>query len=173
MESSIKNTLKQEWNNKSVIIPSSTNEQWKSHGNKLMVVIPTSITDNQFGLYDIEMEPRARGPKLHYHKLMDETFIVREGTVTVLTNDGEIKAETGTVIHLPRFTAHGYNNDTDAVLKMTMIFNPGHNREDFFRKMYQMLDEKPNDLEGFQKLYLEYDSYALNEKDMIPMNNVK
>jgi hypothetical protein len=31
------------------------------------------------------MEPKARGPKLYYPKQMDETFIIREGILTVLT----------------------------------------------------------------------------------------
>lgn len=119
------------------------------------------------------MEANARGPKLHYHKLMDETFIVRDGTLTVLTAKGEVQAEAGTVIHIPRLSVHGYNNNSDGIVKMTMIFNPGLNREAFFRKMYKMLDESPNDLIAFQKLYLENDSYSLNEKDMIPMSSGK
>lgn len=166
----MKNTLQKEWNDDSIVVPSSQQEQFKSHGNTLKVIIPTRVTNNGFGLYDIEMEAKARGPKLHYHKLMDETFIVREGTLTVLTGKGEIKAEAGTVIHVQRLSVHGYHNDTDNAVKMTMIFNPGLNREEFFRKMYQMLDESPDNLEAFQKLYIENDSYSLDEKNMIPMS---
>lgn len=33
----------------------------------------------------------------------------------------------------------------------------------FFSKMYQMIEDKPNDLLAFQKLYLENESYSLNE----------
>jgi len=47
-----------------------------------------------------------------------------------------------------------------------MIFNPGVRREAFFRKMYQMLKDSPNDLSAFQKLYLENDSYSLDENNM-------
>lgn len=50
-----------------------------------------------------------------------------------------------------------------------MIFDPGFDRENFFRKMYKMLDENPNDLIAFQKLYLKNDSYSLNDLGMIPM----
>lgn len=163
------NTEVTEWKNESVILPPGNNEQFESHGNTLKVVIPTTVTNNQFGLYSIEMAPKARGPKLHYHKLMDETFIVTQGTVTVLTAEGETEAGIGTVIHIPRLSVHGYNNNSNAVVKMTMIFNPGLGREYFFRKMYALLDKTPNDLLAFQKLYLENDSYSLNEKDMIPM----
>ena len=165
--------IEKEWNDDSFIVPSNKNEQFKSHGNTLKVIVPTTLTHNKFGLYEIEMEANARGPKLHYHKQMDETFIIREGTLTVLTAKGEVTAEAGTVIHIPRLSVHGYNNNSDRIVKMTMIFNPGFNREDFFRKMYQILDENPNDLPAFQKLYLENDSYSLDEKNMIPMRDEK
>jgi quercetin dioxygenase-like cupin family protein len=158
-----------EWNGDSIIVPSYKNEKFESHGNKLKVTVSTTLTNNQFGLYEIEMEPKARGPKLHYHKLMEETFIVNEGTLSVLTDNGESYVEAGTIIYIPRLAAHGYNNDSDNIVKMTMIFTPGYNREQFFRKMYQMLDETPNDLEAFQKLYVDYDSYSISNENMIPM----
>lgn len=163
----------QEWNDDAVIVPSNKNEQFQSHGNKLKVVVPTNLTNNEFGLYEIEMEANTRGPKLHYHKQMDETFIIREGILTVLTAKGEVTAEAGMVIHIPRLSVHGYNNNSDGIVKMTMIFNPGLSREDFFRKMYQMLEENPNDLSAFQKFYQENDSYSLDEKDMIPLRDGK
>lgn len=169
----MKDVTSNNWNDDAVIVPSSKNEQFQSHGNKLKVIVPTTLTNNQFGLYEIEMEAHARGPKLHYHKQMDETFVIREGTLTVLTAKGEVTAEAGTFIHIPRFSVHGYNNNSDGMVKMTMIFNPGLNREDFFRKMYRMLEDAPNDLLAFQKLYVENDSYSLDEKDMIPMSGEK
>jgi len=109
----MKNVHSTEWNDGAIIVPSNTNEQFKSHGNTLKVIVPTTLTNNQFGLYDIEMEANARGPKLHYHKEMDETFIIREGVLTVLTAEGEVKAAAGTVIHLPRLSVHGYNNNSE------------------------------------------------------------
>lgn len=165
----MKDLFLKEWNDGAIIVPSLKNEQFLSHGNTLKVIVSTTVTNNQFGLYEIEMEANARGPKLHYHKQMDETFIIREGTLTVLTAKGEVKAEAGTVIHIPRLSVHGYHNNSDGIVKMTMIFNPGLGREDFFRKMYQMLDENPNDLLAFQKLYLENDSYSLDYSNLIPL----
>jgi quercetin dioxygenase-like cupin family protein len=167
----MKDTSQNEWNNNAIIIPSNHSEQLESHGNLLKVVVPTSVTNNQFGLYEIEMQAGARGPKLHYHKLMDETFIVHEGTLTVLTAEGELQANAGTVIFVPRGSVHGYHNNTECMVKMTMIFNPGLHREEFFRKMYRMLEDSPDDLVAFQQLYLKNDSYSLLEKDMIPMSN--
>lgn len=165
----MKDLLSKEWNDDSVIVPSHKNEQFQSQGNKLKVIVPTTLTNNQFGLYEIEMEANARGPKLHYHKQIDETFIIHQGILTVLTAKGEVTAEAGTVIHIPKFSVHGYNNNSDGIVKMTMIFNPGFGREDFFRNMYHMLDKTPDDLSAFQRLYLQNDSYSLNCDDLIPL----
>lgn len=165
--------ISKEWNDDALIVPSYNHETFQSHGNKLKVIVPSTLTNHQFGLYEIEMQAHARGPKLHYHKQMDETFLIREGILIVLTAKGEVRAEAGTVIHIPRLSVHGYNNNSDGIVKMTMIFNPGLNRENFFRKMYQMLDHSPNDLLAFQKLYLENDSYSLDENNMIPLRNEK
>lgn len=34
----------QEWNNDVVIVPSDQNEQFEGHGNKLKVVVPSTLT---------------------------------------------------------------------------------------------------------------------------------
>lgn len=162
------NTQK-EWNDEAIVIPPTESIQFSSHGNVLKVVIPTTLTGNQYGVYDIFMDAKARGPKLHYHKMMDETFIVNEGTLTVLTATGHITATKGTVIHIPKLAVHGYNNDSEEAVKMTMIFHPGENREEFFKALYQMLEENPDDVEAFNQLYAQYDSYPLNETDMVPL----
>jgi len=47
-----------------------------------------------------------------------------------------------------------------------MIFNVGIEREDFFRTMYRMLEDNPNDSLAFLKLYLENERYSLNEKKL-------
>lgn len=162
--------IKEEWNMNAIILPPTKKEEFHSHGNKLKVVIPSMLTNHNYGLYEIEMEPKARGPKLHYHKLMEETFIVNKGTLTVLTIDGETIVNEGSIIHIPKFAAHGYNNDSDEIVKMTMIFTPGQNREDFFRKLYKALEESPNDLRKFYNIYLENDSYPIDDNNMIPMH---
>ncbi|WP_281309945.1 hypothetical protein [Flavobacterium flavigenum] len=114
--------LKQ-WNDDTLIVPLFKNEQYESHGNKLKAIVHAALTNNKYGFYQIEMLANVRGPKLHYHKELDEIFISNEGILTPLTAKGEIKAAPGTVIHIPRLSVHGYNNNWDGMLKMTMIFN--------------------------------------------------
>lgn len=42
--------IEKEWNDDALIVPSNEGEEFKSHGNKLKVIVPTTVTNNQFGL---------------------------------------------------------------------------------------------------------------------------
>jgi quercetin dioxygenase-like cupin family protein len=39
---------------------------------------------------------------------MDETFIVKKGTLTIELGDNEQRASLGKVVYVPRFAAHGF-----------------------------------------------------------------
>ncbi|MFC4478857.1 hypothetical protein [Flavobacterium chungangensis] len=48
-------SITKEWNDDAVIVPPYKREQFQSHGNKLKIIVPTTLTNSQFGLYEIEM----------------------------------------------------------------------------------------------------------------------
>ncbi|WP_109832092.1 cupin domain-containing protein [Reichenbachiella versicolor] len=131
--------------------------------------VTSEMSNDQLGVYEISLPPLAIGAKLHYHRFMDETFIVNEGTVTIQTGDKEYQAHPGTVIYVPRLTPHGFKNDTNDSAKLTLIFNPSQKREGFFRDLLQILSEDPVDPQKYLKLYNKYDSFPVDETNMIPI----
>ena len=152
-----------------IIALPETGEIFSAFGSTLVFKVPTDKTANRIGIYAVEMDALAKGPKLHFHKEMDETFIISEGVLTISTAAGETEANAGAIVYIPRGTVHGYNNNSADKVKMTMIFNPGHDREEFFRKLYKGLEEQPENISFFQQLYADYDSYPFNNDDMIPL----
>ena len=72
----------------------------------------SGISNDQLGVYEIVLAPMSIGAKLHYHRYMDETFIVTKGVLTFQTGNKEFQAEPGTVAYAPRFSPHGFRNDT-------------------------------------------------------------
>src|SRR5579871_3944339 len=84
-------------------------------GSSLTLKITSDMTDNQLGVYEIAMEPNTVGAQLHYHRFMDETFIVVGGTLTVQHGTETVQAPAGTVIHVPRFTPHGFSNTSSGM----------------------------------------------------------
>ncbi|HVV55962.1 MAG TPA: cupin domain-containing protein [Mucilaginibacter sp.] len=140
-------------------------------GSTLQFKVPTDKTGNRIGFYDSMIPAHGGGPKLHYHKETDETFIVTEGVLTLITLDGEVHLPVGGVACAPRLTPHGFRNDDDVPVKFIIAFNGNpefQNREVFFHKMYKKLNEDPNDLAFFQDLYAEFDSYPCVD-NMIPV----
>lgn len=147
-----------------------------SEGEKLVLntisitfKVTSEMSNDQLGVYEISLPPRAIGAKLHYHRFMDETFIVNEGILTVQIAEKEYQAKPSTVAYVPRFTPHGFKNDTNETVKLTLIFNPSQKREGFFRGLYETLNEEPIDPEKYLKLYNKYDSFPVDVTNMIPV----
>lgn len=143
----------------------SKGETLHINGVSVTLKVTSELSDNQLGVYEITLAPYTIGARLHYHRFMDETFIVTQGTVTIEAGTDTHQAIAGTVVHVPRFTPHGFRNDTAAEIKLMLIFNPAQKREGFFRGLQQVLNEKPVDQEKYLKLYNKYDSFLVDEKE--------
>lgn len=154
---------------KAVIIKPNEGEKFEMNGLSITFKVTSEISNDQLGVYEIVLAPMAIGAKLHYHRFMDETFIVNEGVLTMQVADREYQAEPGTVAYVPKFTPHGFRNDTNEEVKLTLLFNPSQKREGFFRGLYETLKENPIDPEKYLKLYNKYDSFPVDTSNMIPI----
>jgi quercetin dioxygenase-like cupin family protein len=153
---------------KAVIFKPKQGEVLQIKGGSITLKITSSISNDQFGVYEIYLEPGVVGAQLHYHRYMDETFIVNDGTLTVQHGAAEATAERGSVIYVPRFTPHGFANKSDQPVTVTLIFNPAQKREGFFYGLMQILNEEPVNAKEFLALYNKYDSFPVDEKNMLP-----
>ncbi|MEE9362221.1 MAG: cupin domain-containing protein [Cellulophaga sp.] len=155
--------------NKAVIVKPNEGEKFEMNGLSLTFKVTSAISNDQLGVYEIILAPMAIGAKLHYHRFMDETFIVNQGILTMQVADKEYQVEPGTVAYIPRFTPHGFRNDTDKEVKLTLLFNPSQNREGFFRGLYETLGENSINPSKYLKLYNKYDSFPVDTSNMIPV----
>lgn len=153
--------------NASIIRPEE-GESLNLNGLSVTFKVTSELSNNQLGVYEISLPPATIGAKLHYHRFMDETFIVSQGTLTIEVGSSQQQAKTGTVAYVPRFTPHGFRNDTNETVKLMLIFNPSEKREGFFKGLYETLSEVPVDPEKFLKLYNKYDSFPVDVSNMIP-----
>ncbi len=155
--------------NKGTLVRPNEGEQYLVGENSFTFKLTSEVTNDQLGVYEIVLAPRAIGANLHYHRFMDETFIVQKGILTMQLGDDIFQAEPGTVAYAPRFTPHGFRNDTDQEVKVMLIFNPSSNREGFFRGLQETLMEVPIDPQKYLKLYHKYDSFPVDISNMIPV----
>lgn len=125
--------------------------------------VTSDLTNDQMGIYEIVLQPKTIGANLHYHRFMDETFIVTEGTLTVMHGTEKKQLSKGAVVFVPRFTPHGFKNDSDGIVRLMLVFNPSMKREGFFKGLHQILGEDPINPEKYQKLYNKYDSFPVDK----------
>ena len=156
--------------NATVVAPDG-GETFSMNGLSLTFKATSEITNDQLGVYEIVLAPRAIGAKLHYHRFMDETFIVTQGVLTLTAGSQEHAAEAGTVAYVPRFTPHAFRNDTDEEVKLILLFNPAQKREGFFRGLHETLGEVPIDPNKYLKLYNKYDSFPVDQSNMLPVRD--
>lgn len=155
--------------NNAVIIEPGQGEKLELNSISITFKITSEISNDQLGVYEILLPPMCIGAKLHYHRFMDETFIVNEGVLTIQIGNKEYHVGPGAVVYAPRFTAHGFKNDSNEAVRLTLIFNPSQKREGFFRGLYETLNEVPIDQEKYLKLYNKYDSFPVDISNMIPL----
>ncbi|MEM9327794.1 MAG: cupin domain-containing protein [Bacteroidota bacterium] len=150
-----------------IVLPGE-GETLNLNGLSVTFKVTSELSNNQLGVYEIALPPHSIGAKLHYHRFMDETFVVSAGTATIEVATRQEKATPGSVVYVPRFTPHGFRNDTSEKVKLILIFNPSEKREGFFRGLYETLNEVPVDQEKFVQLYNKYDSFPVDMANMIP-----
>jgi quercetin dioxygenase-like cupin family protein len=130
-------------------------------GATITLKVTSDLSNEQLGIYEITLEPNTVGAELHYHRFMDETFIVNAGTLHVKHGEKERQAVAGSIIYVPRFTPHGFANHSDKPCTLTLIFNPAQKREGFFYGLQQILNATPVNTTDFLALYSKYDSYPV------------
>ncbi len=159
--------------NKAVLVKPNEGESFNINGIQFTFKITSEMSNDQLGVYEIVLAPKAIGAKLHYHRFMDETFIVNKGTLTILTGTKGEKhlAGPGTVAYAPRMTPHGFLNDTDEEVILTLLFNPSQKRENFFRGLNETLSEETINPDKYLKLYNKYDSFPVDTSNMLPIRD--
>lgn len=160
--------MEDQLDNKATVHHAGKGERLEVGGASFVFKVTSEMSNSQLGVYEITLPPHTVGAKLHYHRFMDETFIVNKGVLTVYAGEDTHHLEPGSVAYVPRFTPHGFANDTDEQVVLTLLFNPAEKREGFFRGLVDILSEQPIDPTKFLKLYNKYDTFPVDVSNMLP-----
>ena len=77
----------------------------------------------RFNLAIITKQP-GEGPPVHEHEREDDAFLVLDGELTFLVDDGEIVAGPGTFVLVPPHVPHTFANRSDAVARFVNVHAP-------------------------------------------------
>ncbi|MEU1128025.1 cupin domain-containing protein [Streptomyces sp. NPDC005899] len=125
-------------------------------GGSTHYLATTETTHGEFGLYRIDMAPRAGGPATHFHRTISESFFVLDGTVRIYDGDRWADTTAGDFLYVPQGGLHAFRNDSDEPASMLLLFTPGAPREEYFEKVSQMADRPEEERAEF---FVKHDTY--------------
>jgi mannose-6-phosphate isomerase-like protein (cupin superfamily) len=139
-------------------------ERLEAGGISCQFKITTDVTCQQFGIYELTLKPFTAGAGFHFHRSLDETFMVKSGAITIRTPEETIVATAGSMVYIPRRTPHAFSNDSSDVAVVLLSFTPGKGREDYFRGLFHAIST--NGLSGgaFRELYEKFDNVSFPEQ---------
>ena len=91
-------------------------------GHKITHKISGEDTGGRYSLMEVELI--GDGPPQHIHKTEDESFFVLEGEIKVLLGERTFIAKSGTFVHSPRGTVHGFYRVEKKNAKLLAMFSP-------------------------------------------------
>lgn len=87
-------------------------------------------TNGEFGLYKIDMGPKAMGATEHFHRTISESFYVLSGKVRLHNGERWVTGGEGDFLYVPAGGLHAFQNDSDAPVSLLLLFTPGAPREE-------------------------------------------
>ncbi|OEV04336.1 cupin domain-containing protein [Streptomyces oceani] len=131
-----------------------------ANGSETRYLATHHTTQGEFGLYQVDMAPRAGGPSTHFHKTISESFYVLSGTVSLFNGEEWTSATAGDFLYVPVGGLHAFRNDSNEPASMLLLFSPGAPREDYFENLAEMARRGGTEQLDFR---LRHDSYFLED----------
>jgi mannose-6-phosphate isomerase-like protein (cupin superfamily) len=102
-------------------------------------------TNGDYGLYRVELGPKAGGPGPHFHWAMSEAFFVLSGAMKLYDGNDWIDGAKGDFLYVPPGGVHGFRNEAEEPASILMLFAPGAPREHYFEglaQLHELTDEE-------------------------------
>ena len=126
------------------------------NGSATHYLATTESTHGEFGLYRMDMVPKAGGPATHFHRSISESFFILDGTVRIYNGERWIDTKQGDFVYVPQGGLHAFRNDSDASASMLLLFTPGAPREEYFENLAQTAEWSPEERAEF---FIKHDTY--------------
>jgi mannose-6-phosphate isomerase-like protein (cupin superfamily) len=135
-------------------------EVFSRSGVRRRLIVPGSLTDGRFGLFEWHMPARAGGPQPHFHKTFGESFYITAGTVRLYDGGHWVDATPGDFLYVPEGGVHAFRNDGDEAASMLIVFAPGLPRERYFAEVAEIeASGRTLSPDEWTDLYARHDQY--------------
>ncbi len=145
-----------------IILHSSEGCLHELAGVKLFVKANKEETNGSWSLIEYHAPANFAGPPPHFHKMMEETFYVLEGTPSFHLDGKKITGAAGSFIYIPVGMLHTFSNMSDVPAKFLVHMSPG-GFEKYFDEVAALFKEEgkwpPSDMSKLINLFGKYDTY--------------
>lgn len=120
-------------------------------------------TNGEFGLYKIDMGPKAMGATEHFtvrSPSPSTSCPARSGSTTA--NAGSQEARETSSTYRPH-GLHAFQNDSDAPVSLLLLFTPGAPREEYFEKVAEYSQRSREELKAFRIRHDQYNTDMLDD----------
>ena len=118
-------------------------------------------THGQFGLYKVELKPRAAGPGAHFHRTMSEAFFILSGKMRVFDGRRWLDMVKGDYLYVPEGGIHAFHSESDEPSSMLLLFVPGGPREEYFEALAQIAAGRQFSEADWREFCARHDNYFL------------
>lgn len=94
-------------------------------GQALEIRVSSKDTDGAYAVTEAEAAPGWSGAPPHIHHHEDELVHVLAGELLFTIDGREIRAGTGSLVHIPRGALHSFANQTDMRSRLLTVYTPG------------------------------------------------
>ncbi|MGP8299167.1 cupin domain-containing protein [Streptomyces inhibens] len=141
--------------------PADTPPDLVAGANRTHYLATHTTTGGEFGLYRVDLGPKAAGARTHFHRTISESFFVLSGAVRLYDGERWITGGAGDFLHVPPGGLHAFRNEADDPASMLMLFSPGAPREEYFERVAEMAQRGGQEFTDF---LVRHDSYFIDER---------
>jgi quercetin dioxygenase-like cupin family protein len=130
-------------------------------GTAMSYLATGGSTHGKFGLYRVDMQPRAPGARAHFHRTISESFFNLSGTIRLFNGERWIDSTAGDFLHVPEGGVHAFHNESDERASMLLLFAPGVPREGYFEALAEIAAGRKFSDAEWREICRRHDSYFL------------
>ncbi len=121
-----------------IVRPGDERTTWRGAGDEYRVLATGDDTAGDYFIMEAAVPPGG-GPPLHIQTRQEEAFYVLEGEVVFRADGERIVAGPGVYLNIPRDVPHRFENESDATVRMLIVFAPAG-----IERMFERMSADPD-----------------------------
>jgi mannose-6-phosphate isomerase-like protein (cupin superfamily) len=112
-------------------------------GTSIVIKTGTEETEGRWTLLEYTAPPQFAGPPPHWHKSMDETFFILEGTIRFESGGEIIDARAGDCVRVRPGVVHSFSNPFDEPGRLLGLSVPG-GLDTYLEELAELIASEPS-----------------------------